>query len=268
MADANSPHIDEVDIVPNLFNGACPPVMANTVATTGFPNVSDFTAKQLIITPDSKFAIILGDICTTGTVASCSDASQQGVLMYDLASKQASVVSLGGAKPLSGAVTPDGANLYVGASDKNVHRVDLTKTPPTDTPITVNPCPSVTGGCNPDFVVLKPVATVVTLSSIAVTPANPTISTSGNPQNCPPGANPGQVCFTATGTFSDKTTRDMTNFVAWSSSNTNVAVIGPTASGITPVITTPGVAQAKATGTSTITASSGGTSGSTTLTVQ
>jgi N-acetylmuramic acid 6-phosphate (MurNAc-6-P) etherase len=77
---------------------------------------------------------------------------------------------------------------------------------------------------------------------------------------------PGQICFTATGTFSDKTTRDMTNFVTWSSSNTNVAVIGPTASGVTPVLT-PGEAQAKATGTTTITASSAGVSGSTTMTV-
>jgi hypothetical protein len=266
MVDANSPNIDEIDA---NSNGDCPPVITPTPAmptSHGFPNVSDFTAKQLIVTPDSKLAIILGDTCTTGTVAACTDASHQGVLVYNLGSKQASVIPLaGGARPISGAVTPDSATLYIGASDGNVHRVDLNSGTDAQS-ISVALCPSVSGGCNPDFVVVRPVATVATLSSIAVTPANPTISANGPAQNCPAGAANGEICFTATGTFSDKTTRDLTNFVTWTSSNTVVAIIGPNAS-VTPPLG-PGVASALAAGTATISATSGGVSGSTTLTVR
>jgi hypothetical protein len=263
MVDANSPNIDEIDASADsaATKGVCPPVITNsfTPATNshGFANVSDFKARQLIVTPDSKLAIILGETCTTGTVAACTDTSHQGVLVYDLGAKQTSVVPLaGGAQALSGGVTPDSANLYVGASDGKVHRVDLTKTPLADAQsIAVNLCPSVTGGCNPDFVVVRPVATAATLSSLAVTPATQTLGVGATQQ------------FTATGTFSDKTTRDMTNFVTWTSSNAVVAVIGPTTT-VNPPITAPGLARALATGTVTITATSAGVSGSATLTVQ
>lgn len=238
---ANPPGIDEVDVAPNLANGACPPVMSNTSSSHSFPGVSGFTARQLLITPNSQLAIILSD---------------QGVLVYNLGSKQTLVVALAnGAKPLTGGVTPNSANLYVGASDGAVHRVDLTKTPPTDAQtIAVNLCPSLGGGCAPDFVVVRPVATVATLRSMAVTPANPMIGVGAAQQ------------FTATGTFSDNTTRDMTNFVTWTSSNPVVAIIGPNTT-VTPPLA-PGQARALAVGTSTITATSAGVSGSTLLTVQ
>jgi len=253
MVDANSPNIDEIDATANstASNGACPPVITNSPPITrsftsnGVP-VSSFTATQLIVTPDSQQAIIL--------------TSDHGVLAYNLGTKLTTVVPLtGGAQALSGGVTPDSANLYVGASDGAVHRIDLTKTPPTDAQsIAVNPCPTVPGGCSPDFLVVRPVATVATLSSLAVTPTNPTIGTGAG----------ATLQFTATGTFSDKTTRDMTNFVTWTSSNTIVAVIGPTSS-VNPPITTHGLAEGLATGTTTITASSAGVSSpAITLTVQ
>ncbi len=245
MVDANSPNIDEVDASADFFatKGVCPPVITNSFSSHGFAGVSSFSAKQLIVTPDSQLAIIL--------------TSDQGVLLYNLGTKQTSVVPLsGGAQPLSGGVTPDSSTLYVGASDSKVHRVDLTKTPPTDAQsIAVSLCPSVATGCNPDFLVVRPVATVAALSSLAVTPANPTISVGATQQ------------FTATGTFSDRTTRDMTNFVTWTTSNAVVAVVGPNTS-VTPPITTPGLARALATGTTTIAASSAGLSASTTLTVK
>jgi len=244
MVDANgrSSSIDEIDVTaipPTPFAG-CPPDITNSHTPASFG--TSFTAKQLIVTPDSTLALILSD---------------KGVLAYNLGTKQTSVVPLmNGAQALSGGVTPDSASLYVGASDGAVHRIDLTKTPLTDTQsIAVSLCPSVPApGCNPDFVVVRPVSTVATLSSLAVTPTNPTIQGRATQQ------------FTATGTFSDKTTRDMTNFVTWTSSNTLVAIIGPTTN-INPPITTPGLAKALATGTVTITASSAGVSGSTTLTV-
>jgi len=133
--------------------------------------------------------------------------------------------------------------------------VNLTTTPPVDAQsIAVILCPSLVGGCRPDFVVVRPVATVATINSIAVTPANPTTTVGSTLQ------------FKATGTFSDNTTRDMTNFVTWTSSNTVVAIIGPNTSVTPPLV--PGQARGLAVGTSTITATSATVSGTTTLTVQ
>jgi hypothetical protein len=82
------------------------------------------------------------------------------------------------------------------------------------------------------------------LSSIAVTPANPTIVV-GSTQ-----------AFTATGTYSDGTTQNLTATATWSSSNTLVATIAST-----------GVATGVAAGTTTIGAASGAITGSTTLTI-
>src|SRR5438445_1620258 len=62
--------------------------------------------------------------------------------------------------------------------------------------------------------------------------------------------------FTATGTFTDGTTRDLTTSVTWTSSNQNVATINAS-----------GVASALAAGTTTIAAASGSINTSTTLTV-
>src|SRR5207247_8307001 len=83
-----------------------------------------------------------------------------------------------------------------------------------------------------------------TLVSIGVTPANP---------NLPQGLT-GQ--FTATGTYSDNSTQDLTAQVAWSSSNTGVATIDSA-----------GLVTSVAAGTTTITATLGLVSGNTTLTV-
>jgi Predicted glycosylase len=84
----------------------------------------------------------------------------------------------------------------------------------------------------------------VSLSSITVTPSNPTIA-SGSAQQ-----------FTATGTYSDSSQSDITTSVVWSSSNTSVATINST-----------GLASSLSAGTSTITATVGAVSGDTVLTV-
>jgi len=65
-----------------------------------------------------------------------------------------------------------------------------------------------------------------------------------------------RVILTATGTYSDGTTRDITSQATWASSNTTVA-LAPTA----------GITQTATQGTTTITASLGGIAGSTTLAV-
>ena len=84
-----------------------------------------------------------------------------------------------------------------------------------------------------------------TLVSISVSPSNPTIVIGSTQQ------------FTATGTFSDSTTVDITNQVTWASSDSLVATINAT-----------GLATADASGgTTTISATSGAVVGSTALTV-
>ena len=82
------------------------------------------------------------------------------------------------------------------------------------------------------------------LSSIAVTPADPSISNGTTQQ------------FTATGTYSDGSTQNLTNSVTWLSSNTSVAGISST-----------GLASGVATGSSIIRVALGSVAGSTTLTV-
>ncbi|QEM67448.1 hypothetical protein FO488_04355 [Geobacter sp. FeAm09] len=87
-----------------------------------------------------------------------------------------------------------------------------------------------------------------TVTTITVTPAAPTLAKGLTKQ------------FTATGTFSDATTQDLTFDAAWSSSDTAVASISDTADD------TRGLATALAAGTTTISATFGGMSGTTLLT--
>ncbi|HUA60109.1 MAG TPA: Ig-like domain-containing protein, partial [Verrucomicrobiae bacterium] len=86
----------------------------------------------------------------------------------------------------------------------------------------------------------------LTLQSIAVTPANPSIVVGTSQQ------------FTATGTYSDNSTQNLTSSVTWSSSKTTVATVAAS-----------GKASGLAAGTTTISASmaSPAVSGSTMLTV-
>lgn len=88
----------------------------------------------------------------------------------------------------------------------------------------------------------------LSLVSLDIRPATPSV----------PLGNSGQ--FTATGTYNDATTRDLTALVTWGSSDTAVATISNSAG-------TNGRATTLATGSSVITATSGSVSASTTLTV-
>jgi hypothetical protein len=91
-------------------------------------------------------------------------------------------------------------------------------------------------------------AATPTLSSIAVMPASPSIQNGGTQQ------------FTATGTYSDASTQNITTTVMWTSASTNVATISNAAG-------SNGLATSAGTGSSTIQAMLGSVSGSTTLTV-
>lgn len=89
--------------------------------------------------------------------------------------------------------------------------------------------------------------TTAALVSIAVTPVNKTAQRQATLQ------------YTATGSFSDNTTQDITKSVIWSSSNNSIASISNAAD--------KGLATAVAAGTATISAKLGEISGSTSLTV-
>jgi len=88
-----------------------------------------------------------------------------------------------------------------------------------------------------------------TLSSIAVTPANPSLPVGSTRQ------------FAATGTYSDGTSQDITTQVTWSSSAGNIATVSNVAGSQGLATGGPSV------GTTTISASLGTVSGSTILTV-
>jgi 6-phosphogluconolactonase (cycloisomerase 2 family) len=85
---------------------------------------------------------------------------------------------------------------------------------------------------------------MVTLSSIAITPASPSIALGTTQQ------------LTATGTYSDKTTKDISSQVTWASATMTVATVS-----------TAGLATSVKAGTSVISASLSGVTGNDTLTV-
>ena len=90
--------------------------------------------------------------------------------------------------------------------------------------------------------------TAAALVSIAVTPATPSIAKGLTQQ------------FTATGTYTDASTQDLTLSTTWSSSDLTTATISNAAG-------SNGLASSAGVGTTTITAATGAISGSTTLTV-
>lgn len=90
--------------------------------------------------------------------------------------------------------------------------------------------------------------TAATLQSIQVTPANPSI------------ADGTSEAFTAMGVFSDGTTQNLTQAVAWNSSVASIAAVSNAAG-------SQGVGTGQAVGTTTISATLGGVSGSTSLNV-
>src|SRR3972149_1348218 len=91
--------------------------------------------------------------------------------------------------------------------------------------------------------------TPAALASIEVTPTNPSIAIGTTQQ------------FKATGIYSDKTKKDLTSSVTWSSLSPAIATVSDT-------VGSKGLATAFSEGSTTITATSGAISGSTTLTVK
>lgn len=92
------------------------------------------------------------------------------------------------------------------------------------------------------------VVAAASLNSITITPNNPSVAKGLTKQ------------FTATGSYSDSTSADITTSVTWASSSTSVATISNTSG-------SKGLASSQGTGSTTISATSGSVSGQTTLTV-
>jgi len=101
---------------------------------------------------------------------------------------------------------------------------------------------------SPQAVSLSGTGSAPNLVSLAVTPTNPSIP-KGTAQQ-----------FTATGSYTDGSTQNLTGSVTWSSSAAGVATISNT-------VGSQGLASSVGTGSTTITATSGSVTGSTTLTV-
>ena len=101
-----------------------------------------------------------------------------------------------------------------------------------------------TGAGSPQSGTAKLTVTAATLTKIDVTPANPNVVVGLTQQ------------FTATGTFSDNTTQDVSTTASWASSDTTKATVD-----------TKGLATAVAAGTTNISAKVGSVSGQTTMTV-
>ncbi len=105
----DSPNVDVVTTAPYRYG--CPVPGQSSVASYSM-ETGDFNATQLFVSPDSSQAWILSD--------------QPNLYSFHLKTLRPSAIPLvNGAIPLRGGITPDGLQVYLGASDGTVHRVDV-----------------------------------------------------------------------------------------------------------------------------------------------
>jgi len=130
MIVVDPPNIDALT-VSSSFDG-CPPTLSHTTETADL-GAGTFTPRQLLVSPDSTRAFVITD--------------QAGVFTYKVADNTAASIGIGGAIPFTGGITADGNQLFVGASDKKVHRIDLS---------TNTDAQQYTLEFTPDLVVVKP----------------------------------------------------------------------------------------------------------------
>jgi hypothetical protein len=123
----NSPFIDDITVTaanstsPGVNTNPCtPPALTETVdnafnfSTLKAENGAGFTASQMLVTSDASKAFILDD-------------SQSVVLLYTVATHSGSTIQIANnVTPVSGAATLDSQYLWFGASDGQVHRIDMT----------------------------------------------------------------------------------------------------------------------------------------------
>lgn len=111
------PSIDVIS-TPATLGAGCPVPVSTQSTINGYDlGLGSFTPVQLLVNSNSSFAWVLSNLPT--------------LVGFNLSTLSPSTVSLaGGATPLAGSLTPDGLQMWVGASDNTVHRVDTQ--PPTD----------------------------------------------------------------------------------------------------------------------------------------
>lgn len=125
--------------LPDSPGAGCPPHVGNANTSQGF-GVGTFTPNQLIVTPDSGKAYVL-----TGSTAN--------LLVYDVASRTPSVISLGAGATGSttGGVTLDSAFLFVGVAGTNtIHKVTVASGTEASPPFPVSV------SFSPDLVAVRP----------------------------------------------------------------------------------------------------------------
>jgi hypothetical protein len=108
---ADSPAIDVIS-TPSTVTGGCPVTTNTSTLATYDLGAGTFKASQLFLSADSSRAWIISDL--------------PALLTFNLSTlTPTSIPFTGGATPLSGGVRLDGQQLYIGASDGLVHRIDV-----------------------------------------------------------------------------------------------------------------------------------------------
>ncbi|MBI5499403.1 MAG: Ig-like domain-containing protein [Deltaproteobacteria bacterium] len=199
-----------------------------TISGTAQVTVSGGILQTISITPGAPPSLPIGrtqSFTATGTYSDGTTADLTAHANLTWTTSVGTVASVSNAAGSDGVAT----GLAVGATNIGCYYDDGVRPRVTATPVAL-------------------AVTTAVLTSIAVTPATPTLPATFSLQ------------FTATGTYSDATTADITNdpLIVWTSATTAVA----TMSGATK-----GLATAVAPGASVITAAVGSVSGNTTLTV-
>lgn len=106
----DSPNIDV--ITTPQPTGTCPTVASSTLASYDL-GAGSFNPVQLLMSPDSTRAYVLTD--------------QGSVVTFDLPTNTPTVIPLqGGTFGLSGGITLDSSQLYIGTIDGSVHRIQVT----------------------------------------------------------------------------------------------------------------------------------------------
>ena len=102
--------VPQIDVITTPQPGpGCPTTVSSALASYDL-GAGSFTPRQLLVSFDSSRAWIITD--------------QNFLLSFDLANNAPTTIPLaGGVQALSGGLTTDSSQLYVGASDDNVHRI-------------------------------------------------------------------------------------------------------------------------------------------------
>jgi hypothetical protein len=222
-------------------------------------NVATWSSTDTTVATVDSIGDVTGQSAGTATItAALSGISGTASLVVQSSPLQSIVITPAGAHVPEGIGVPLTATGQFGdGSTQNLtNTVTWTCTPSTIATISTVPGfqGTVTGVAPGSATVTAVFAGVVgtttvnttnaTLITITITPANPSIALGASQQ------------FTATGQFSDGSSLNLTRQVTWSSSDVGIAVIS-----------TSGLANSVATGSSTITATLNGVTGSTQLTV-